>query len=242
MKDPIVGYDAEGKPFAVFCGECLGSCALVTPSRSLEEAIQQEREHCHPRCPLCGAERARNTFCAPCASAREQKDLETFFRRAKHVPLSEYDGRYCVAPGDDDFDAPDAWDDDPERPCGEVDGVRFVWGTEGEGHEVDLERECSENWLADAADIKLDGAPTVRLVIGPHEAKDLFRLREIEDGAQRRAALLHLVRAHERRRHATPHEASQVREHLRGRPSCTWGGCSVSIAAPTQSSDIWEVP
>lgn len=91
------------------------------------------------------------------------------------------------------------------------------------------------------ADIKLDGAPTVRLVIGPHEAKDLFRLREIEDGAQRRAALLHLVRAHERRRHATPHEASQVREHLRGRPSCTWGGCSVSIAAPTQSSDIWEV-
>ena len=150
MKDPIVGYDAEGKPFAVFCGECLGSCALVTPSRSLEEAIQQEREHCHPRCPLCGAERARNTFCAPCASAREQKDLETFFRRAKHVPLSEYDGRYCVAPGDDDFDAPDAWDDNPERPCGEVDGVRFVWGTEGEGHEVDLERECSENWLADA--------------------------------------------------------------------------------------------
>lgn len=74
------------------------------------------------------------------------------------------------------------------------------------------------------ADLSVDDGPQVRLLIGPHEAKEIFRLREIEDGEQRRKALLHLVKRHHRRQRFTARDSTEVREHLRGRESFDWFG------------------
>lgn len=81
------------------------------------------------------------------------------------------------------------------------------------------------------ADVSLGGA-TVRLLIGPHEAKEIFALRDIPESKNRRAALLHIVRTHSRARPYSRDDTVSVRRHLRGSERCTWDGCSVSIHAP----------
>ena len=47
---------------------------------------------------------------------------------------------------EDDFASLDAWIDDPERPCGEVDGVRFVWAAQEHRERFQL-RDRIEWWL-----------------------------------------------------------------------------------------------
>jgi hypothetical protein len=58
----------------------------------------------------------------------------------------------------------------------------------------------------------------------------MFRLRDVPPGKQRRAALLHWVRAHWRQRRQTV-EADKVwiRAHLRGAWSYTWNGLQCQI-------------
>jgi hypothetical protein len=94
---------------------------------------------------------------------------------------------------------------------------------------IGLQLTCRYQWLAD---IRIDRSPTIRLLMGPHEAKEIFRLREIEDGAKRRSALLHIVRAHARRKRHTENDTVEVREHLKGKETLKWSGCEVRLSPP----------
>src|SRR5262249_4612911 len=53
-------------------------------------------------------------------------------------------------------------------------------------------------------------------------ALDLFKFRDMPEGAARRAALLHWVSAHWRRSKTDPDEASRVIAHLRGQERFVW--------------------
>ncbi len=92
-----------------------------------------------------------------------------------------------------------------------------------------LQLSLRYEWVAS---VRFDDGPLVGLPIGPHDAKDLFRLREIEDGANRRAALLHWVKGHRRRRPHTERDTVEVRQFLRGREKFKWFGCEGEIRAP----------
>lgn len=91
-----------------------------------------------------------------------------------------------------------------------------------------------ESWRWWTVDLQMGRGPKVQMWMGPHEAKDVFRLREIEDGEKRRAALLHLVRRHHRTKAFTARETIEVREHLRGRESFVWKGITGEIRPPKE--------
>lgn len=161
MKAPIVTY-AEGKPFAVFCGECRSGCVLVTAERPLETAIAMEAKHCAPNlCQTCGTV-APSYGCEACREAREQKGIEEDFRKATKIPLEQYGEPFVALPAGRYLD-PESWEDDDDRECFEVDGFRFVWGTSPETPVVDLQRECSEQWLQEHHEDAYDQVDEVKL-------------------------------------------------------------------------------
>jgi hypothetical protein len=76
--------------------------------------------------------------------------------------------------------------------------------------------------------------PRARFVTDPSGVREVFRLRDIPPGKARRAALLHWVRQHWRkRREESANDRSWVREHLRGATGYTWNGlhCCIQPAA-----------
>lgn len=59
---------------------------------------------------------------------------------------------------------------------------------------------------------------------------DLFKFRELPEGAKRRASLLHWVSEHWRSKVTSPEDAVKVLEHLRGRTTFSWtNGIEVEI-------------
>jgi hypothetical protein len=78
--------------------------------------------------------------------------------------------------------------------------------------------------------IGLDDGPTLKLPTDPTGVREVFRLRDIPPGRQRRTALHHWVREHWRQRRADPTTEAKVREYLRGATKFTWNGLRCTIA------------
>jgi hypothetical protein len=62
-----------------------------------------------------------------------------------------------------------------------------------------------------------------------HGVAESFRLRDIASGAKRRAALLHWVDGHWRKRRDDPDAVAWVRRHMRGATSFDWNGMQCKI-------------
>ncbi len=89
-------------------------------------------------------------------------------------------------------------------------------------------------WLAT---LRLDDGPALSLPTDPVGVQELFRLRDLPAGGTRRAALLHWVAEHWRKRRNDPHTEGRVRAHLRGATDFTWNGLSVKIAPSKADAD-----
>lgn len=77
----------------------------------------------------------------------------------------------------------------------------------------------------------------LRVLASLGSIRDLFKLRDIEAGMKRRAALRHWVSEH--RRASTSEDAIWVRRHLRGREVFSWDGISGTIEpAPFDVRDV----
>lgn len=77
--------------------------------------------------------------------------------------------------------------------------------------------------------IAIDSGPSVAFVTDPIGAREVFRLRDIPNGGERRAALLHWVSEHWRKRRKDPDEERKVRAHLRGATEFQWNGLRCCI-------------
>lgn len=84
-----------------------------------------------------------------------------------------------------------------------------------------LAREKMQQWRVY---LGLEGQPGLELPTTPTGAAEVFRLRDIPEGRERRQALRHWVTEHWRTSRADPDEETQVRAHLRGVQQFTWNG------------------
>jgi len=77
------------------------------------------------------------------------------------------------------------------------------------------------------------GTSRVRLFTDPTGLREVFKLRDIPPGRERRAALKHWVRHHWRKRRDDDDARSWVRRHIRGADSFSWEGlrCAIEPAA-----------
>lgn len=74
--------------------------------------------------------------------------------------------------------------------------------------------------------------PRVRFVTDPTGAREVFRLRDIPNGASRRAALRNWVNAHWRKKSSDDDARSWVHRHLRGAQEFTWNGLRCKVSPP----------
>lgn len=74
--------------------------------------------------------------------------------------------------------------------------------------------------------------PRVRFVTDPTGAREVFRLRDIPNGANRRAALRNWVNAHWRKKSTDNDARSWVQRHLRGAEEFTWNGLRCKVSPP----------
>jgi hypothetical protein len=75
-----------------------------------------------------------------------------------------------------------------------------------------------------AVALGMENAPSVRFVTDPTGIKELFRLRDVQDGRDRREALLTWVCDHWRQDRTDPEVEIYVRNHLRGALAFNWRG------------------
>ena len=82
-----------------------------------------------------------------------------------------------------------------------------------------------------AVDLRYDTSQVgaVRLLTDPLGAREVFALRDIPNGAKRRAALRHWVRGHYRQSRVDPEARSYVNKHLRGVARFSWNGLECTI-------------
>jgi hypothetical protein len=83
-----------------------------------------------------------------------------------------------------------------------------------------------------------DGAPAISFQTDPIGAREAFRLRDIPNGASRRAALLHWVKEHWRKKRSDSAEETRVRAHLRGQEEFVWNGLHCRIKASQYDREI----
>lgn len=74
------------------------------------------------------------------------------------------------------------------------------------------------------------GQPSVKFWTDPVGAREVFRLRDLPDGRQRRAALKHWVSEHWRQNRTDHTEQKFVREHLRGAERFVWNDFVCELA------------
>lgn len=79
------------------------------------------------------------------------------------------------------------------------------------------------------ASLSLTGGPSVCFITDPIGASEIFKLRDVEPGKLRRAAIKHWVREHWRKKRSDPNEETKVRKHLRGVQEFKWKGLHVRI-------------
>lgn len=75
----------------------------------------------------------------------------------------------------------------------------------------------------------LGEGPRIRFLTDPLGAREVFRLRNLPAGRDRRAALRHWVAAHTRAKRADPEARAWVRRHLRGATDFDWNGLRCRI-------------
>jgi hypothetical protein len=69
-----------------------------------------------------------------------------------------------------------------------------------------------------------EGLPSVRFMTDPTGIKDIFRIRDLPEGRDRRAALLAWITDHWRQNRFDPEIEGYVRKHLRGAVRFVWRG------------------
>lgn len=80
-----------------------------------------------------------------------------------------------------------------------------------------------------AISLGLESSPSIRFATDPTGIKDLFRIRDLPEGRDRRAALMTWVEDHWRRDRSDPEIEIYVRKHLRGATSFSWRGMDCQI-------------
>lgn len=80
-----------------------------------------------------------------------------------------------------------------------------------------------------AVSIGFSNSPSVRIVTDPTGMKDLFRLRDVPDGRNRRDALMTWVSDHWRKDRRDPDVETYVRKHMRGSAKFDWRGMECEI-------------
>jgi hypothetical protein len=81
--------------------------------------------------------------------------------------------------------------------------------------------------------------PSLTLLTDPTGVKEFWKLRDIPEGKQRRAALLHWVESHWRQNRKDPDVEGYVRKHLRGQQELTQGQFSAKIT-PSEIDSLEE--
>jgi len=97
-----------------------------------------------------------------------------------------------------------------------------------------LEYMAPENWFSV---IKMPGSPSISLHTDPTGVKELWKIRDVPDGYNRRLALIHWVGAHWRKTRNDPDVEAYVRKHLRGAERCTCGDLIIDIV-PSKSDRL----
>lgn len=80
-----------------------------------------------------------------------------------------------------------------------------------------------------AVNIGFEKSPSVRIVTDPTGMKELFRLRDVTDGRDRRDALMTWVSDHWRKQRDDSDVETYVRRHLRGSRKFEWRGMECEI-------------
>lgn len=88
----------------------------------------------------------------------------------------------------------------------------------------------------------IQGGPSVAFETDPTGAREVFRLRDLPDGSQRRSALLHWVGEHWRKRRSDPSEETKVRAHLRGQTEFVWNGMRCRIRPSDYDAERARMP
>lgn len=88
--------------------------------------------------------------------------------------------------------------------------------------------------------VELEGlsGTSIGFATDPIGAKEIFRLRGIPTGKDRRSALRNWVREHYRKRRNAPGEKSKVRAHLRGATEFVWGDLKCTIHPAQYDLDV----
>lgn len=84
-----------------------------------------------------------------------------------------------------------------------------------------------------AVSLGLDESPSIRFATDPTGIKDVFRIRDLPDGKDRREALLNWVTQHWRQDRRDPDVEVYVRQHLRGATKFNWRGMNC-VLLPSQ--------
>ncbi len=70
------------------------------------------------------------------------------------------------------------------------------------------------------------------------EAKEIFKMREVEPGKKRRAALRHFVAEHYRKLPSDPNEMVKIARYLRGASCFKWNGFECTFNIPKSLTDV----
>lgn len=114
---------------------------------------------------------------------------------------------------------------------------------------ADTPRERAQPRLASALALKhryewavslgLENTPTIRFATDPTGIKDVFRIRDLPEGKDRREALMNWVGDHWRQDRRDPDMELYVRKHLRGSSAFTWRGLRGAVI-PAQFDLEWR--
>jgi hypothetical protein len=80
-----------------------------------------------------------------------------------------------------------------------------------------------------AVSLGLENSPSVRFVTDPTGVKEVFRIRDLPDGRDRREALMTWVTDHWRQDRRDPDVERYVRKHLRGTTAFSWRGMECEL-------------
>lgn len=105
---------------------------------------------------------------------------------------------------------PDNWRERVELGLGMALTMRYEWSV----------------WLGHGA------GPRVRFITDPLGVREIFRLRDLPPGRERRAALRHWVTAHWRAKRSEAADRAWVRRHLRGAEDFIWQDLRCRVSPP----------
>ena len=83
-----------------------------------------------------------------------------------------------------------------------------------------------------------EGTPSILFSTDPTGVREVFRLRDLPEGKQRRQALRHWVAEHWRKRRSDPSSETHVRKHFRGVERFTWNGLRCKVIPSAYDCDV----